>query len=122
MQLMIHLVLYKTCAAKCFFCQVELFLHVIETEDSGVLVSSPCPITRSSTRPAVGARCYHLSCTWWFYQVILVNLTKMICSDFRRPLDLLLGSVFLSTTCSYPLGGVVIKFSRMVVSVKESVS
>ena len=38
--------------------------------------------------------CYHQSCTWWFYQVSLVNQTKMICSKFRRPSDLLLGSVF----------------------------
>ena len=29
-----------------------------------------------------------------FYQVSLVNRRKMICSDFRRPSDLLFGSVF----------------------------
>ena len=36
--------------------------------------------------------------------------------------DLLLGSVFSSTTCSYPLGVAIIKCSSMVVSVKYSVS
>ena len=53
-----------------------------------------------------------------FYQVSLVNQTNMICSDFRRPLKVLvvLYHMFI------PHRGVVIKFSSMVVSVKDSVS
>ena len=53
-----------------------------------------------------------------FYQVSLVNQTKMICSEFRRPSEVLvvLYHMFI------PYRGVVIKFSSMIVSVKDSVS
>ena len=53
-----------------------------------------------------------------FYQVSLVNQTKMICSDFRRPLEVLvvLYHMFI------PHRGDVIKCSSMIVSVKDSVS
>ena len=39
-----------------FSCQVEMFLQDVQTKDFGVLISSPCPMTRSSTHPTVGAR------------------------------------------------------------------
>ena len=53
-----------------------------------------------------------------FDQVSLVNWTKMICSDFRRPSEVLvvLYHMFI------PHRGVVIKCPSMIVSVKESVS
>ena len=53
-----------------------------------------------------------------FYQVSLVHQTKIFCSDFRRPSEVLavLYHMFI------PRRGVVIKCSSMIVSLKDSVS
>ena len=53
-----------------------------------------------------------------FYQVSLVNQTKIFCLDFKIPSEVLvvLYHMFI------PRGGVVIKCSHMIVPVKESVS
>ena len=48
---MVHLVFHLKLVLLRFSCQVEMFF-----KDSGVLVSSPRHMTRSSTHPTVGAR------------------------------------------------------------------
>ena len=52
-----------------------------------------------------------------FYQVSLVNQTKIFCLDFRRPSEVLvvLYHMFI------PHGGIVIRCSSMIMSVKDSV-
>ena len=57
-----------------------------------------------------------------FYQVSPVNRTKMICSDFRRPSELLLGSVVVLYHMFIPPWGSCNKCSSMIVYVKDSVS
>ena len=90
---MVHLVFYKTCATEVFLVKLRCFYRVYKTKDSDVLVSSPFPMTRSSTHPTVGAemlppKLYLVV----FYQVSLVNRIRITCSYFREPSVLLLGS------------------------------
>ena len=64
--------------------------------DSGVLTSSS--LIRRLVRACVPRWSQMLPPKLYlvvFYQMILVNWTKMICSDFRRPWDLILGSFYL---------------------------
>ena len=63
------------------------------TKDSRVLTSSP--LNRRSIRECVPDGAGMLPPKLYlvvFYQVSLVNWTKMICSDFKRPLEVLLRS------------------------------
>ena len=89
---MVHSVFYKTCATKGFLVKLRCFYRVYKPEMLVFLYALLSLNIRSSTHPTVGARCYHLSCTWWFYQVSLVNWKRITCLDFRRPLEVLLGS------------------------------
>ena len=92
---MVHLVFHKTYATEVFLVKLRCFCRVYKPE---ILVFS-YPLlaskTRSSTCPTVGAKMlppklYLLV----FYQVSLVNQTRITCLDFRRPLEVLLGSAF----------------------------
>ena len=57
-----------------------------------------------------------------YYQVSLVNRTKIFCSDFRRPLEVLLGSACCIISNLHTLWGNCNKCYSMIVSVKDSVS
>ena len=57
-----------------------------------------------------------------FYQVSLVNQTRITCSDFRRPLEVLLGSACCTISHVHTPWGNCNKCSSMIVSVKDSVS
>ena len=120
---MVHLVFYKTCATEVFLVKLRCFYRVYKPE---ILVFS-YPLlalkTRSSTRPIVGARM--LSPKLYlvvFYQVSLVNRTRITCSDFRRPSFLLLGNFVVLYHMFITPWGSCNKFSSMIVSIKDSVS
>ena len=120
---MVHLVFNKTCATKVFLVKLRCFYRVYKPE---ILVFS-YPLlslkTRSSTRPAVGARMLPPKLYLVvFYQVILVNRTRITCSDFRRPLEVLLGSACCIISHVHTPWGNCNKCSSMIVSVKDSVS
>ena len=57
-----------------------------------------------------------------FYQVILVNRTGLTCSDFRRPVEVLLGSACYTLSHFHTPWGNCNKCYSMIVSVKDSVS
>ena len=57
-----------------------------------------------------------------FYQVILVNRTGLTFSDFKRPLEVLLGSAYCIISHVHTPWGNCNKCSSMIVSVKDSVS
>ena len=57
-----------------------------------------------------------------FYQVSLVNQTGLTCSDFRRPMEVLLGSACYTISHVHTPWGSCNKCSSMIVSVKDSVS
>ena len=87
--------------------------------DSRVLTSSP--LNRRLVRECVpdGARMLPPNLYLVvFYQVSLVNRTKMICSYIRRPLEVLvvLHHMFIAH------GGILIRFYSMIVSIKDLVS
>ena len=106
---MVHLVFYVKLVLLRFSCQVEMFLQGVETRDFGVLISSPCPMTRSSTRTAVGARMLPPNLYLVvFYRMSLVNWTGLTCSDFRRPMEVLLGSACCTISHVHTHGGIVI--------------
>ena len=100
-----------------------MFLQGLQTRDSGILVSSPFPMTRSSTRPTVGARMLPPKLYLVvFYQVSLVNRIGLTCSDFKIPLEVLLGSACCTISHVHTPWGDCNKCSSMIVSVKDSVS
>ena len=57
-----------------------------------------------------------------FYQVSLVNQTRITCSDLRRPLEVLLGSACCAISHVHTPWGNCNKCSSMIVSVKDPVS
>ena len=57
-----------------------------------------------------------------FYQVSLVNRTRITCSDFRRILEVLLGSACCTISHVHTPWGNCNKFYSMIVSIKDSVS
>ena len=120
---MVHLVFYKTCATEVFLVKLRCFYRVYKAE---ILVFSyPLPAlkTRSSTHPTVGARLLPPKLYLVvFYQVSMVNRTRITCSDFRRPLEVLLGSSCCTISHVHTPWGNCNKCSSMIVSVKDSVS
>ena len=58
----------------------------------------------------------------FFYQVILVNRTKMICSDFKRPSEVLPGSACCTISHVHTPWWDCNKCSSMIVSTKDLVS
>ena len=120
---MVHLVFYKTCATEVFLVKLRCFYRVYKPEI--LLFSYPLLAlkTRSSTRPIVGARILPPKLYLVvFYQVILVNRTRITCSDFRRPLEVLLGSACCTISHVHTPWGNCNKCSSMIVSIKDSVS
>ena len=120
---MVHMVFYKTCATEVFPVKLRCFYRVYKLD---ILVFS-YPLlslkTKSSTRPTVGARMLPPKLYLVvFYQVILVNWTKILCLDFRRPSEVLLGSACCIISHVHTPWGNCNKCSSMIVSVKESVS
>ena len=120
---MVHLGFYKTCATEFFLFKLRGFYRVYKPE---ILVFS-YPLlalkTRSSTRPIVGAR--RLPPKLYlvvFYQMSLVNWTRITCLDFREPSVLLLGSACCTISHVHTPWGNCNKCSSMIVSVKDSVS
>ena len=108
---MVHLVFYKTCATEVFLDKLRCFYRVYKPE---ILVFS-YPLlalkTILSTRPTVGARMLPPKLYLVvFYQLSVVNQTRITCSDFRRPSVLLLGSFVVLYHIFIPHGGIVIKF------------
>ena len=106
---MVHLVFYKTCATEVFLVKLRCFYRVYKPD---ILVFS-YPLlalkTRLSTHPTVGARMLPPKLYLVvFYQVSLVNRTRITCSDFREPSVLLLGSFVVLYHMFIPHGGVVI--------------
>ena len=57
-----------------------------------------------------------------FYQVSLVNQTRITCSNFRRPSEVLLGSACCTISHVHTPWGNCNKCSSMIVSIKDSVS
>ena len=57
-----------------------------------------------------------------FYQVILVNWTGLTCSDFKRPLEVLLGSACCIISHVHTPWEICNKCSSMILSIKDSVS
>ena len=57
-----------------------------------------------------------------FYQVSLVNRTRITCLDFKRRVEVLLGSACCTISHVHTPWGNHNKCSSMIVSVKESVS
>ena len=57
-----------------------------------------------------------------FYQVSLVNRTGLTCSDFKRPVGVLLGSACYTISHVHTPWGNCNKFYSMIVSVKDLVS
>ena len=120
---MVHLVFYKTCATKVFLVKLKCFYRVSKPE---ILVFS-YPLlalnTKSSICPIVGARMLPPKLYLVvFYQVSLVNQTRIACSDFRRPSVLLLGNFVVIYPMFIPSWLSCNKCSSMIVSVKDSVS
>ena len=106
---MVHLVFYKTCATEVFLVKLRYFYRVYKPE---ILVFS-YPLlalkTRSSTHPTVGARMLPPKLYLVvFYQVSLVNRTRITCLDFREPSVLLPESFIVSYHMFIPHGGIVI--------------
>ena len=121
---MVHLVFYvKLVLLRFFFVKLRCFYRVYKLE---ILVFS-YPLlaskTRSSTRPIVGARMLtpklYLVVS---YQVSLVNRTRTTCSNFRRPVEVLLGSACCTISHAHTLCGNCNKCYSMIVSIKDSVS
>ena len=120
---MVHSFFYKTCATKVFLVKLRCFYRVYKPE---ILVFS-YPLlslkTRSSTCPIVGAimlppKSYLVV----FYQVSLVNRTRITCSNFRRPVEVLLGSACCTISHVHTPWRNCNKCSSMIVSIKDSVS
>ena len=55
-----------------------------------------------------------------FYQVSLVNQTRITCSDCKRPLEVLLGSACCTISHAHTPWGNCNKCSSMIASVKDS--
>ena len=120
---MVHLVFHVKLVLLRFSCQVEMFLQGVQSRDSGVLIYSPFPMTRSSTHPTVGARMLPTKLYLVvYYQVSLVNQTRITCSDFIRPSVVLLGSSCCTISHLHTPWGNCNKCSSMIVFVKDSVS
>ena len=120
---MVHLVFYKTCATKVFLVKLRCFYRVYESEI--LMFSYPLLSLKTTprTRPTIGARMLppKLSLVV-FYQVSLVNWTGLTCSDFRGPMEVLLGSACCIISHVHTPWGNCNKCSSMIVSVKDSVS
>ena len=120
---MVHLVFYKTCATEVFLVKLRCFYRVYKPE---ILVFSYPLIAlknRLSTCPTVGAKMLPPKLYLVvFYQVILVNWTRITCSNLRRPLEVLLGSACCTISHVHTPWGNCNKCSSMIVSVKDSVS
>ena len=119
---MVHLVFYKTCATKVFLVGLRCFYRVYKLEILVFLYPLLALNTRSSTRPTIGFRTlppklYLVG----FYQVSLVNWTRITCSDFKRLSALLLGNFVVLYHMFIPRWGNCNKCSSMIVSVKDSV-
>ena len=120
---MVHLIFYKTCATEVFLVKLRCFYKVYKPQ---ILVFS-YPLlslkTRLSTHPTVGARMLppklHLVV---FYQLSLVNQTRITCLDFRRPLEVFLGSSCCTISHVHTPWGNCNKCSNMIVYVNDSVS
>ena len=120
---MVHLVFYKTCATEVFLVRLRCFYKVYKPK---ILVFS-YPLlalkTRLSTRPTGGAKMLPPKLYLMvFYQVSLVNRTRITCSDFRRPVEVLLASACCTISHVHTPWGNCNKCSSMIVSVKDSVS
>ena len=91
--------------------------------DSRVLTSSP--LNRRSVRECVpdGARMLPPKLYLVvFYQVSLVNWIGLTCSNFKTPVEVLLGSACCTISHVHTPWGSCNKCSSMIVSVKDSVS
>src|SRR5713101_2467586 len=120
---MVHLVFYKTCATEVFLVKLRCFYRVYQPEILVFLYPLIALKTRSSTRPTVGARMLPPKLYLVvFYQVSLVNRTRITCSDFIRSLEVLLGSACCTISHVHTPWGNCNKCSSMIVSVKDSVS
>ena len=119
---MVHLIFYKTCATKVFLVKLRCFYRVYIPKIwvfSYPLLSLKI---RSSTRPTVGARMLPPKLYLVvFYQVSLVNRTRITCSDFRKPLEVLLWSACCTISHVHTPWGNCNKCSSMIVFVKDSV-
>ena len=120
---MVHSVFFKTCATKVFLVKLRCFYRGYKLEI--LMFSYPLLSlkTRSSTRPTVGAimlppKLYLVV----FYQVSLVNRIRITCSDFRRLVEVLMGSACSTISHVHTPWGNCNKCSSMIVSVKDSVS
>ena len=92
-------------------------------KDSRVLTSSP--LNRISVRECILDGTRMLPPKLYlvvFYQVSLVNQTGLTCSDFKRPLEVLLGNACCIISHVHTQWGNCNKCSSMIVSVKDSVS
>ena len=106
---MVHSFFYKTCATKVFLVKLRCFYRVYKPEI--LMFSYPLLAlnTRPSTRPTVRARMLPPKLYLVvFYQVSLVNQTRITCLDFRRPSVLLLGSFVVLYHRFILHGGIVI--------------
>ena len=120
---MVHLVFYKTCATEVFLVKLRCFYRVYKPEIMVLSYPLLALNTRSSTRPRVGARMLPPKLYLVvFYQVSLVNRTRITCSNFRRPSEVLMGSDCCTISHVHTTWGNCNKFSSMIVSIKGSVS
>ena len=120
---MLHLVFYKTCAAEVFLVKLRCFYWVYKPEIPVFSYTLLALKNKSSTCPTVGARMLPPKLYLVvFYQVSLVNRTRISCSDFRRSLEVLLGSACCTISHVHTPWGNCNKCSSMIVSVKDSVS
>ena len=121
---MVHLVFYvKLVLLRFFFVKLRCFYRVYKLE---ILVFS-YPLlalkTRSSTPPTVRAKILPPNLYLVvFYQVSLVNQTRITCLEFRRPSVLFLGNFVVLYHMFIPPWGSCNKCSSMIVSIKDSVS
>ena len=120
---MVHFVFYKTCATEVFLVNLRCFYRVYKPEMLVFLYLLLAFKTRSSTRPTVGARMLPPKLYLVvFYQVSLMNQTRITCSNLRRPLEVLLGNACCTISHVHTPWGNCNKCSSMIVSIKDSVS
>ena len=106
---MVHLGFYKNCANEVFLVRLRCFFRVYKPKI--LMFSYPLLSlkTRSSTRPTDGARLLPPKLYLVvFYEVSLVNWTRITCSEFREPSILLLESFVILYHMFIPHGGIVI--------------
>ena len=120
---MVHFAFYKTCASEVFLVRLRCFYRLCKLE---ILVFS-YPLlalkTILNTHPTVGARMLPPKLYLVvFYQVFMVNRIRITCSDFRRPLEVILGSACCTISHVHTPWGNCNKCSSMIVSIKDSFS